>query len=104
MALIHDFEDTVRDRARKDPDFRVGLFTEAMECLFRGEADIAKHFLRQYIDATIGFKELAKITNRKPENLMRMLSSSGNPSLSNLSLLLASLHKREGIELHVSAD
>ncbi len=104
MALTRDFAETVKARAQRDPEFRVGLLHEAVKCLAMGEADVAKSLLRDYVNATIGFKGLAKLTDKKPESLMRMLSSSGNPSLNNISTLLASLHKREGIDIQVGSE
>ena len=103
MTLTRDFKETVLERAQNDPAFRVGLLTEAVECMRNNEGGVAKTLLRDYVNATIGFSELATRTNKKPQSLMRMLSSSGNPSLQNVSQLMASLHKYEGGELHVRA-
>ncbi len=103
MALTRDFKDTIKERAQNDPDFRVGLLTEAAECILNNEADVAKTLLRDYVNATIGFQELGTLTDKKPQSLMRMLSASGNPSLGNISKLMASLRQHEGVQLHVSA-
>ena len=103
MALTRDFKDTIKERAQNDPDFRVGLLTEAAECILNNEVDVAKTLLRDYVNATIGFQELGTLTDKKPQSLMRMLSASGNPSLGNISKLMASLRQHEGVQLHVSA-
>mgnify|MGYP000290693342 CR=1 FL=1 len=103
MALTRDFKLTIKKRAEEDSVFRVGLLTEAAECLLNDEADVAKTLLRDYINATLGFNKLAALTDKKPQSLMRMLSKSGNPSLVNISKLMASLRKHEGVELHVNA-
>ncbi len=103
MALTRDFKETIMERAQKDPTFRIGLLTEAAECLLNNEVNVAKILLRDYVNATIGFKELANLTDKKPQSLMRMLSEKGNPSLDNISQVMASLRKYEGVELHVSA-
>lgn len=58
MALTSSFRETVRDRAIRDPEFRVGLLTEAIECVLNGEIDVAKVLLRDYVNATVGFEEL----------------------------------------------
>ncbi|MBT4043964.1 MAG: transcriptional regulator [Rhodospirillaceae bacterium] len=101
MALTRDFKEAVKDRAQNDPEFRVGLLTKAAECLLNDEVDVAKTLLRDYVNATLGFKALAVLTNKKPESLMRMLSATGNPSLENISKVMASLRQHEGVELHV---
>ncbi len=103
MALTRDFKTTVLERAQSDPEFRVGLLTEAAECLLNNEPDVAKTLLRDYVNATIGFQALAEIVDKKPTSLMRMLSDKGNPSLDNISQVLTAVRKHEGVHLHVSA-
>ena len=102
MPLTRDFKETVLERAQADPEFRAGLLSEAAECLLNDEVDAAKALLRDYVNATLGFKQLGALTDKKPESLMRMLSASGNPSIENMSKVMASLRQHEGIELHVS--
>ena len=103
MALTRDFKVTIQERVLADPEFRVGLLTQAAECLLNNEIDVAKALLRDYVNATLGFKQLGALMDKKPQSLMRMLSDNGNPRLSNISELVSSLRKNEGIELHVSA-
>lgn len=59
MILTKDFEETVVDRAVKDSVFRIGLLSEAMDCLFEGDIDVARSLLRDYNKAT-GFLEKTK--------------------------------------------
>ena len=103
MPLTRDFKETILERAQNDPEFRVGLLTEAAECLLNNEPGAAKTLLRDYVNATLGFQELGNIVNKKPSSLMRMLSEKGNPSLDNMSKVLAAVRQHEGVELHVSA-
>ena len=91
------------ERARRDPKFRVGLLTEAIECVLNDETNVAKVLLRDYINAMIGFQELGKLMKKDPKSLMRMLGPKGNPSLKNISSLLVSLKESEGVRLHVQA-
>ena len=104
MALTRDFKSTVLERAQTDPEFRVGLLTEAAECLLNNEATVAKALLRDYVNATLGFQQLGVIVDKKPASLMRMLSDNGNPSLDNISQVLAAVRAHEGVDLHVSAS
>ncbi len=85
MALTRDFKDTVMARARHDPEFREGLLTEAVECLLAGDVDAGKILLRDYINATIGFTQLSRLTNKKNTSLMRMLGPKGNPAAQSTS-------------------
>jgi len=103
MALTRDFKETILERAQSDPTFRVGLLTEAAECLLNNETNVAKSLLRDYVNATLGFQKLGAMVDKKPASLMRMLSGKGNPSLDNISQVLAAVREHEGVELHVSA-
>jgi len=103
MVLTRSFKETVRERAQRDPAFRVGLLQEAIEALLRDEIHAGKILLRDYINATIGFADLAGATHKNPKSLMRMLSAEGNPRADNLFSLIAHLQKAEGVKLSVSA-
>lgn len=104
MALTRDFKETILERAKNDPEFRIGLLTEAAECLLNDETDIAKTLIRDYVNATLGFSELANIVDKKPTSLMRMLSKDGNPSIENMSRVLTAIRQHEGIKLRVTAN
>ena len=58
MALTHDFKETVRARAKNDPDFRQALLREAVECVINGDLAAGKAALRDYVNATVGFQNL----------------------------------------------
>lgn len=101
MALTRDFKDTVQARAIRDAEFRRGLLTEALDCFLAGEMVEGKLLLRDYINATVGFEELARLTDKTPKSLMRMLSASGNPTADNLFAIVSRLQDREGVRLEV---
>ena len=46
MALTRDFKTIVLEQAQAEPEFRIGLLTEAAECLLNNEPGIAKTPLR----------------------------------------------------------
>ena len=56
MALTRPFSETVKERAEKDPEFRIGLLTEAFECFRNGELEVGKTLLRDYVNATKDIK------------------------------------------------
>ncbi|MFP6705899.1 MAG: transcriptional regulator [Alphaproteobacteria bacterium] len=103
MPLTHDLKQTVQERVRNKPDFRIGLLTEAAECLLNDEINVAKTLLRDSVNGTIGFQALGTLTHKNSLSLMRMLSGKGKSSIDNISKALVSLRRHEGIELHVSA-
>ncbi len=55
-----------------------------MQTLSSGDVDTARAVLRDFINATIGFAALAKVTGTPPKSLMRMFGPSGNPTAGNL--------------------
>jgi DNA-binding phage protein len=106
MALTRDFKEFTMERARKDPKFRLHLLKDGIEMMLSaGEEDVAvgKSLLRDYINATIGFQGLAKQLDKKPESLMRMFSTRGNPRLDSLAAVLRQLQVHEGVTLTVKA-
>ena len=97
MALTRDFVLTVRDRARRDAGFRVGLLREAIGCFLEGDVQAGKYLLREYINATIGFEKLAQKVGTPSKSLHRMLGDKGNPSANTLFKILAELQKSERV-------
>ncbi len=101
MPLTRDFRETVKDRAERDASFRNGLLTEALEAVVRGELDVAKTLLRDYINATEGFESVGQAIDKSPKSLMRMLSRSGNPNARNLFGVTRYLQERAGLTFRV---
>ncbi len=97
MALTRDFKETITARATNDPDFAKALLDEAVTLFLNGEPDTARLILRDLVNATVGFEKLAQEVDRPSKSLHRMLSSSGNPTMSNLSAIIAAVKK----SLHV---
>src|SRR5260370_5305486 len=97
MALTRDFKETIQARVRHDPAFRKELLREGIESLLAGEIEIAKTVLRDYINATVGFGELAEATHHSSKSLMRMLRPKGNPNARNLLQIVAYLQQHAGV-------
>jgi hypothetical protein len=103
MALTRDFRETVKERADRDPEFRTGLLTEAFDAIVRGEFDVAKVLLRDYINATEGFEAVGKAIKKSPKSVMRMLGQNGNPNAKNLFSVTRHLQEDAGIQFMVVA-
>ncbi len=103
MALTRDFRQTIQARVRRDPAFRRELLREGIECFLSGDVETGKIVLRDYINATIGFAELAEATDHSAKSLMRMLSPSGNPQARNLFEIVEFLQRRERVRFKVAA-
>src|SRR5665647_149912 len=91
MALTRDFKDTVVARVQNDPAFAQAMLDEAVTLFFDGEPDTAKLILRDLVNATVGFESLAQDIHKPAKSLHRMLSKSGNPTMSNISAIFAAI-------------
>ena len=97
MVLTRDFKELVKERLDRDPRAREALLREAIEAMLAGDVDAGNAVLRDYINATIGFEELAKATGTPPTSLMRMFSSKGNPTARKLLAVLRELQQHAGL-------
>jgi DNA-binding phage protein len=99
MALTRDFKATVNARMQSDPDFAQAMFGEAITLFLDGEPDAAKRVLRDLVNATVGFERLAQEMGRPVKSLHRMLSSTGNPTLSNISAMVSAIKRGLGLDV-----
>ena len=104
MPLTRDFKETIRARAIRDKKFRQELLREGVECMLAGDTATAKTILRDYINATVGFSEVAEATHISSKSLMRMLGPTGNPRADNLFEIVSFLQNCEGVRLRVKAE
>jgi hypothetical protein len=103
MALTREFKDTIAARVQRDPRFREALFTEAMNAYLGGDTSLGKSILRDLVNATIGFEELAHVLKKSSKSLHRMLAPHGNPNTENFFCIVNALQKRAGIKLQIKA-
>ncbi len=103
MALTKAFREIVYDRAQRDAAFRKALLTEAMNAYLAGDEVTGKAVLRDVINATIGFEQLAAELQKSSKSLHRMLGPRGNPNTANFFAILKVLQKKVGVKLTVKA-
>jgi DNA-binding phage protein len=101
MALTRDFKATVAARVQKDPAFAQALLDEAITLFINGEPDSAKLVLRDLVNSTVGFEALAQEIQKPAKSLHRMLSQSGNPTMSNISAVFAAIKRYLNVEVHM---
>lgn len=101
MALTRDFKQTVIERVQKDPNFAKALLDEAATLFLNGEPEVARLILRDLVNATVGFEDLASQTSKPSKSLHRMLSKSGNPTMDSLALIFGTMKKILGVEIEV---
>ena len=101
MALTRDFKHTVVERVERDPAFAHALLDEAATLFLNGEPETARLTLRDLVNATIGFEQLACLTEKPSKSLHRMLSQTGNPSMDNLAAIFHAI--RKGLNVNLEA-
>ncbi len=99
MALTRDFKETVAARVQNDPAFAQALLDEAITLFVNGEPESAKLILRDLVNATVGFEALAEEIHKPAKSLHRMLSQSGNPTMSNISAVFAAIKRALKVEV-----
>jgi DNA-binding phage protein len=104
MALTRDFKQTIAERAQRDPEFARAMLNEAAMLFLNGEPETARIILRDLVNATVGFEELAEVTSKPSKSLHRMLSARGNPSMDNLAAIFGAVRRKlkVGIEVHTT--
>ena len=98
------YNDSVKSMIDRRPELATEMLEDAINALFEGELDDGRLLLRQYVNTTIGFQELARRTGKQDKNLMRSLSASGNPTAANLFEIIRACSEAEGftIAAHVT--
>ncbi|WP_353933293.1 transcriptional regulator (plasmid) [Okeanomitos corallinicola TIOX110] len=101
MALTRDFKETVNARVQRDSEFAIALLDEAISLFLNGEPETARLILRDIVNATVGFEQLAIETSKPSKSLHRMLSAKGNPTMDNLTAIFNVLRKKLNVDIQV---
>jgi DNA-binding phage protein len=103
MALTREFKETVKERVARDAVFAKAMLDEAATAFLNGEPHLSRLILRDLVNASVGFEELANDTNRPSKSLHRMLSENGNPSMDNLAAIFGAVRTRLGVVIEARA-
>ena len=101
MALTRNFKQTLIERVERDPEFAKALLDEAATLFLSDEPETARLILRDLVNATLGFEQLAVLTDKPSKSLHRMLSPKGNPSMDNLAAIFGAMRTRLKVNLEV---
>ena len=103
MPITRKFRTTILKRAECDPEFRRQMLIEAVNELLSGDLEAGKAMLRDYINATITFQQLAKKLKKSDKSVHRMLGPRGNPRAENILDIIKMLQAYERVRLRVEA-
>ena len=101
MPVTRKFRATILSRASADPKFRRQMLIEGVNELLTGDMAAGKAMLRDYINATITFPELAKKLKKTDKSVHRMLGPGGNPRAENILEIIKLLQIYERVQLRV---
>ena len=99
MALTRSLQETVFQRVQNDVSFAQALLDEAATLFLNGEPETARLILRDLVNATIGFEQLAALTAKPSKSSHRMLSPTGNPSMDNLAAIFQAVREKLQVSL-----
>jgi len=101
MAVTRDFRETVQARIESDENFAAALLDEAIQLFLNNEPSMARLVLRDLVNATVGFEELAIEVEKPSKSLHRMLSAKGNPTMDNLTKIFSVLKHKLSVDFEV---
>jgi len=103
MDITRDYKETIDKRVKSDPEFGGALLDEALSLFLNGESDVARLVLRDLVNATVGFEDLASEIEKSSKSLHRMLSAKGNPTMNNLTNIFTVLREKLDVNIEVRA-
>ncbi|MFN5952889.1 MAG: DNA-binding protein [Dolichospermum sp.] len=89
---------------QRDSEFAIALLNEAISLFLNGEPETARLILRDIVNATVGFEQLAIETSKPSKSLHRMLSAKGNPTMDNLTAIFNVLRKKLNVDIQVKTN
>lgn len=92
----------IKDMVEDNPGMAAEMLEDSINTILSGDLDEGRLLLRQFVHATMGFKELARLTGKDDKNLMRSLSASGNPTATNLLAILRACMDAQGVTVAAS--
>ena len=103
MPLTIEFKEVLKASIDQDPAFGHELLGSAVRSFLDNDLATGRAILRNYVNATIGFRQLAQAMGGQEKSLMRMLSPTGNPVAANLFRVIHELQRFNRVQLEVSA-
>jgi hypothetical protein len=79
------------------------MLIEAVNELLAGDLEAGKAMLRDYINSTLTFPQLARKLKKPDKSVHRMLGPHGNPRADNIVEIIKILQAHEHVRLRVEA-
>ncbi len=99
MALTREFKETVMELC-KDHEYRKALLVEALESYLEGDFPTGNALMRDYLNGSLAYSEIAQMINMKEPQLRRMFSPTGsNPQFKNFIKVFTACRDRENLSV-----
>ena len=99
MPLTRPYNDTIRERAQCDPEFRRLLTTGVIDNLLAREVAAGKIGLRHTVNSTIGYEKIGEIMGKTPDDIKRMRHPDHDTSVNDLFEIILHIQQHEVIRL-----
>lgn len=87
--------EVIVEQLKSDREFLKEHLCDAFNSLFTGDHRVACLMLRDIVNATIGFQQLAKKLGKKDKTVMGYLGGKSNPTISNLFAIVYAVIEHE---------
>ena len=84
---------------KESAELRKYHLQDALESMVNGDPETALLMIRNVVNATGGFIGLAKAIEKDPKTVMKMLSTTGNPSAKTLFSIVSFLLHKENLKM-----
>lgn len=84
---------------KESAELRKYHLQDALESMMDGDPETALLMIRNVVNATGGFIGLAKAIDKDPKTVMKMLSTTGNPSAKALFSIISFLLHKENLKM-----
>ena len=101
MPLTRPYEETIKERAQWDTEYRAMMLPSVIDLLLSDDVRVGKIALDSCIYATIGYERLGELIGKTPDDIKRMCHPDYDTSVNDLFEIIKHIQQHEGIRLEV---
>ena len=101
MPLTRPYEETIKERAQWDTEYRAMMLPSVIDLLLSDDVRVGKIALDSCIYATIGYEKLGELMGKTPDDINRMCHPGYDTSVNDLFEIIKHVQQHEGIRLEV---
>ena len=101
MPLTRPYEETIKERAQWDTEYRAMMLPSVIDLLLSDDVRVGKIALDSCIYATIGYERLGELIGKTPDDIKHMCHPDYDTSVNDLFEIIKHIQQHEGIRLEV---